>query len=223
MGSYPDYLYDFNPVNDVKYLLNRDAIFRYCGVMLLKRFRGAEGGVTDFDTYSFTGDNFVYDGITAWGGPAEFDAPSPEVPLTQEEYDNAVRNIEDYVCALPKAHPECDFYYFIPPYSMIAWGQEKAGGTLNKSLALHRLLVTKASEVDNLHLYAFGTRTEITADLENYHDPGHYGPWINSLILQEMREGENRITAENVEAYLTEFEALVRDYDYESLLPSEGD
>lgn len=219
MGSYPDYLYDDDPVNDVKYLFNRDAIFRYCGMMILNRLRGVQGGVTDFDTYSFTGDNFVYDGITAWSGPVGFDTPAPEQPLSQDEYDNALQNIEAYVCALPKAHPETDFYFFIPPYSMIAWGREKEAGTLEKSLALHRLLVTKTAEVDNIHLYAFGTRTEITAELTNYHDPGHYGPWINTRILEEMKEGNDRITPENAEAYLTAFETLVRAYNYDALAP----
>lgn len=219
MGSYPDYLYDDNPVNDVKYLFNRDVIFRYCGVMLLNRLRGVAGGVTDFDTYSYTGDNFLYDGLSAFGGEAVFGPPAPEREITQEEYDNAVRNIREYVCALAIEHPETEFYYFIPPYSMVSWGREKEAGTLGRTIALYRLLVTEVSQVENIHLYAFGTRIEITAELTNYHDPGHYGPWINSLILQEMREGTGRITQDNAEAYLAELETLVRDYDYDALTP----
>ncbi|MBQ9513200.1 MAG: hypothetical protein IJR58_08395 [Lachnospiraceae bacterium] len=218
MGTYPDYLYDNNPVNDVKYLFNRDAIARYCGVMLVQKMRGVPGGITSFDDYSFTGDNFAYDKITAFSGPVAFGAPAKQVALTEEERKNAMTNIQDYVIALAASHPECDFYYFIPPYSMVYWGREMESGNLERALALHRLLVTEVAKVPNIHLYAFGDRLDITAELTNYHDPGHYGPWINSMMLESMKAGTGRITKENAEAYLDTFETLVREYDYASLV-----
>lgn len=223
MGTYPAYLYNRNPFDDVKYLFNRDVILRYCGMMIFHRLRGVRGGVTTFDAYSYTGDNFNYDVMSALEGDTTFLDPEEIIPLTQKERQNAVTNIEAYVCALARAHPETTFYYFVPPYSMAYWGKDKEAGTLDRSLELHRMLIEEMVKVENIHVFGFGTMTEITADLNNYHDRGHYGPWINTLILEEMCEGKRRITPENADAYLTEFEALVRGYDYDSLLPSEPD
>lgn len=217
MGTYPDYLYNRNPFDDVKYLFNRDVIFRYCGVMLFNRLRGLPGGVTDFDTYSYTGGNFNYNPAEALEGDPVFHEPQEIIPLTDEERQNAEINIQRHVCDLALAHPDTTFYYFIPPYSMAFWGKEKEFGKLERTLALHRMLIEEMVKVENIRVFSFGLMTEITADLNNYHDRGHYGPWVNSVMLEHMKEGRGEITKNSAESFLEAFEQLVRTYDYQQL------
>ena len=221
MGDYPLYLYNDNPVDDIKYLLNRDAIGRYCGMMVLRKLRGHAGGMTSFDEYSYTGEMNVYAPDYALQWDYTFSEPAKEVPVTQEDIERTRENIRQNVCALAKQHPETLFYYFIPPYNMAYWGTERENGTLERSLFLHRMLIEEMIAVDNIRLFAFGTRTEITADLSKYHDLGHYSPDVNTWILQRMAWGtkeDGLITGENAEAYLTQFETLVRTYNYDELL-----
>ena len=52
MGEYPTYLYNRNPFDDLKYLLNKDVIAGYCLPMTARRLLNGEGGVDSFDSYS---------------------------------------------------------------------------------------------------------------------------------------------------------------------------
>ena len=52
MGEYPTYLYNRNPFDDLKYLLNKDVIAGYCLPMTVRRLLNGKGGVDSFDSYS---------------------------------------------------------------------------------------------------------------------------------------------------------------------------
>ena len=53
LGTYPTYLYDNNPFNDVKYLFNKDVIFDRAYAMTIQNDEGGfKPGITSFDDYS---------------------------------------------------------------------------------------------------------------------------------------------------------------------------
>ena len=194
-GVFPDYLYDDNPVNDVKYLLNRDVLFKRTLPMVLDAARGKAPGITSFDDYG-AGQapcgrlSATVDGITV-------KTAGEPVHLTDEERERIRGNIEQNVVALAQAHPEADFYYFYTPYSILWWQSLVESGEIYRETEAEEYAASLILECPNIHLFCFSCRADIVTDLNNYSDPIHYAEWINSLILRWMHDGQYRLTKEN--------------------------
>ena len=70
---------------------------------------------------------------------------------------------------------------------------------------------------DNIKLFSFCTRYDITCNLDNYKDQAHYGDWINTMILNDMAAGDSLITKENCDGYFERERELYMNFDYEGL------
>lgn len=55
------------------------------------------------------------------------------------------------------------------------------------------------------------------ATSNNYKDAKHYGEWVNSQMLQWMKNDEYRITEENLAEYEKNADDLIKSYDYDQL------
>lgn len=208
MGSYPTYLYDDNLWNDVEYLWNRDVIWdRVLPMLKHKNNEAYPPGITSFDEYSRWMDwedlgNFGV-GTVCPDGISEIPMGAP-VHLSNAEREMITENVMQNVTELAKEHPEITFYYFIPPYSVIWWQDKVASGTVNKQIEAEGVIIELILECDNIRLFSFNNRLDITSDLNNYKDKAHYGDWINSLMLQLMKEGKYQLSRENYKTYLDE-------------------
>lgn len=70
----------------------------------------------------------------------------------------------------------------------------------------------------NIKLYSYNDDFRIVTDLDNYKDLSHYGEWINSYILEQMKAGKGLISKNNYKAYLERERNFYNNYDYKSLL-----
>lgn len=218
LGTYPKYLYDNNIFNDVKYLFNKEIIFnRVYEMAVTNEKKGVLPGITSFDNYSkwqnfftFGKNSVVPDGV------GEIKETKP-VYLTEQEKIIIKGNITQNVTALADEYPNVDFYCFFSPYSAVWWKKLADEGTVYKQIEAERYVIELILEHENIHLYSFNNRTDITTDLNHYKDITHYGQWINSLMLQWMYEGEYLLTKENYQNYLEEELAFYTSFDYMSL------
>ena len=212
----PEYLYDRNPFNDVEYLLNRDILFNRAFPMISdSRKEGFLPGITSFDDYDRfyhpSGMHYAtYDGI-----PDE--APGKASHLTDEETAAIRENISLNVLSIAQEHPETEFHCFFTPYSAAWWQSKVADGTIYRHIEAEKQVIELALTCDNLHLYSFNLRTDITTDMNNYSDPIHYSEWVNSLILNWIRSGEGLLTTENYLDYLERELDFYSGFDYLSM------
>lgn len=86
-----------------------------------------------------------------------------------------------------------------------------------RQIEAEQYIIELLLECDNVRLYSFNNRTDITTDLNHYKDAGHYASWINSLMLGWMYNGEGLLTWENYKDYLEEELLFYTTFDYESL------
>lgn len=215
---YPTYLYDENPWNDVKYLWNKSVIFeRVYPMMQAVDEEGFVPGIRSFDEYSNWQEGAEFglhavcpEGITE-SRPGEF------THLSEEDKAVIQENITQNVTSLAKEYPEVTFYYFFPPYSAVWWNTEIASGNVYRQVEAEQYIIELILSCDNIRLYSFNDKTEITTNLNHYTDVVHYGEWINSKILRWMQRGEGLLTKENYEAYLAWELDFYTSYDYESL------
>ena len=225
MGEYPYHLTDSNPFNDVKYLINRDVLINYTLPVIYHAIKGDAGGYTNFDDYSYTDAENVYGKEYVLASVQGFDEAEEVISPTDEEISLLVDNMEQNVVSLARSHPETTFIYFFPPYSMAYWGSLRHEGTLDHMLEGKKKAIECMLECDNIHIYSFSTHTDITGNLDNYRDPGHYRASINDLIMDIMTQAEvsgepvyDRICKENYIQYLDDEKELFHNYDYDSLL-----
>jgi hypothetical protein len=212
-GEYPTYLYDGNLLNDVQYLLNKD-IFTTNTIEVLDHTRKG-GQTTSFDDYSTweypTGKTVVLAGYN------RVEKTEVQRPFTEEMAQTLRQNLENNIVALAKAHPDTQFLYFFPLYSILNWDAHVQEGILG----MHIDAMTLASEiltgVDNIQLYSFYTDYETCSNFDNYRDIVHYHSGINSLLLQRMHAGEYRLTRDNYLAHWDEVREYYSAYDYDSL------
>lgn len=218
LGKYPTYLYDKNIFNDVKYVLNRDVLFkRVYSMVLANDNEGFEPGITSFDEYSnwmvkrtFGINKVCPDGITV-------QATGEPVHLTDEEREVILGNIRQNVASLAGQYQEVTFYYFFTPYSAIWWHGLVNDGTIYRQIEAEELVIEEILKYDNIKLYSFNNLTDITTDLNNYKDTIHYGSWINSLMLRYMHDGKCLLTYDNYEEYLEEELSFYTSFDYSQL------
>lgn len=218
LGTYPTYLYDDNPWNDVKYIFNRDVLWnRTCSMIAATWSDGFEAGITPFDTYAQWQSAYTFGIHTVLPDGLPAQEAADETGLTDEEREMIKGNIEQNVTSLAKSYPDVDFYYFFSPYSIAWWQQMKLEGKLRWQIEAERYAIELILECGNIHLFSFNNRYDMTTDLNNYKDSSHYGMWVNSRMLYWMHDGDYRLTKENYLSYLEDEFAFYDTFDYAKL------
>ena len=219
-ASFPDYLYDDDLLNDVNYLLNRDA-FMYVLPGIVKMAKGVKPGITSFDDYDILDNYFREYGAEIAKSTVDRSKWIPvsekERSLSDEERKKITDNVTQNVVELAKANPDIEFYYFFTPYSILFWEELYERGILDKQIETEKMAVELILTCDNIKLYSFNTNTDMTTDLDNYADHLHYGKWCNSDILKWMVEDKYRITSDNYMDYLNTEREFYSSYDYASI------
>lgn len=129
-------------------------------------------------------------------------------------------NVQQNVIDLALEHPETTFYLFFPPYSVAYWATEYANGRIEHQISAEEAAIEMLVQVPNIRFYAFDNNFDLVCNLDNYRDPGHYGEWVNSWILEQFQSDEYLLTQDNYQDYLAEIRQFYTTFDYTSLNPT---
>lgn len=210
--SYPEYLYDDNYLNDIKYLLNKNSIVQ-AGMTILNTLLGNE--TMTMDEYS------------AWSMPvgksavmqdAELlPAQSSTGHLSDTEAMETKKLLKESVTNLIERHPDVKFYIFFPPYSIAYWDSLYRSGEVEKQIERESIAETMLCEYSNVEVYSFFEDIDIISNFDNYYDSGHYSADMNSLILKMISEKKGYISQDNIEEHIANMKELFMNYDYDML------
>lgn len=139
-----------------------------------------------------------------------------EWKLTEEDIEQIQENVYQNFVKLAEQYPDTNFYLFFPPYSICYWEALVRTKQLNAQLEAQKMSVEMLLAADNVKVFDFSYRIDITENLNNYTDTLHYGEWINTKILQMMAEGEGLLTRDNLEEYYNILREMYSTYDYSS-------
>ena len=219
MFDYPEYLYNNNLLDDVRYLLNRDVLVQYLLPMLVKKVSGAQGGITSFDVYSNWTASKPLRGMAAMGDMSAYRNDLEQAPLTPEEAEKTRANVEQNLVRIANENPDTTFYFFMPPYSVVAWGRFFSEGNALKYIEAEEIAAGLLTACENVKFFSFSLEEAIPFDLENYTDSSHYEEEVNSYMLEAMAKDDPRyrITKENAADYIAAMKELYLHYDYEAL------
>ncbi len=106
------------------------------------------------------------------------------------------------------AHPETEFYVFIPPYSMLWWDNIYREGDMEAYLYNMEQAMGALLSFENVKLFYFQNDREIITNLENYMDIIHFSPEINRYICECLINGNNQVSKDNYREIIGEMREL---------------
>lgn len=212
--SYPTYLYDNNPFNDVSYLFNKSIL--YHGVMpnLVMTLTGSSS--TTMDEYSSWEMETGLDQIL---NSYDRDNVNTDVPTDfgEKEYEAVKKTITTNVVNLVNQYPDTTFYIFYPPYSICYWDALHIKGTITRQTTAEQVATELLLECPNVKLYNFFDQYDVVCNPDYYCDDGHYNAEINSRILGWIANDTGLVTKENYLEKLAAEREFYENYDYDSI------
>lgn len=212
-SSMPAYLYDQNPGNDLRYLLNKDVLLELCGTSVLASLTGRSSTLDE----AFTWEDGKHFGLQT--AIASYERP----PKSAVSYD---RYLFDAVRARNWAildkwidgHPETTFYLYFPPYSTLYMDSIIREGKVEPMIFLLYDTANRYKDKPNVRFYSFMEHNNITTDYDNYTDMVHYKSSVNRYIVDYMRD-QPPLDDAGVTRMVSVLRSLVLRYDFESLYP----
>ena len=207
-----DYLYDKNPLNDVKYLFNKDVMLDYCIKPVFDRSDSTEWNMI----YPFWWQDEHYQKALVLMYYEE--AKPVKDAASCDEYIEAIkRNLDTNILPYIKAHPETEFTIFYPPYSILYWNDVCNKGELETVMEKYRYMSRRFLEYDNVKLFFFQNREDIICDLNNYADYTHYSPKVCEFMVQCFANDECRVDEYSLDEEIDKLYDLTSDYDYDAI------
>jgi len=219
-----DFLYDKNPLNDVRVYLNEhflrclvtwshseDCVGRVVSLdrpnswmndpEYSRRFGGLSKWCENKNNYQIQD---VYKKISDAAYAITKNAiERPNKEEIKAKLAAATYYIDDNLLSLARQYPGTDFYLVFPPYSRAKfsiWYQDRISDA-EVHLGVVRYLVEESMELNNIHIYGFENEAFLD-DVANYKDMDHFGPGINSYLLESIAANRNRIFYGNLDDYL---------------------
>jgi hypothetical protein len=215
----PTYLYDRNPLNDLPYLLGATTLARSLEIVLGLKSVAAR---SDPDRPWYWADQYEFSARAATRG---LDAANLNRDFKQEprSLDGMQASFEANVLPLVKAHPETRFDFLFAPYSILVWADFRQRGQLEVSLAFRRYVANALAAYPNARVFDFQDDEKVITDLSLYKDIYHYKPEISLGMIRAVRDGDARLTPQNVDARNERLRALALAADPAALIANARD
>ncbi len=208
----PEYLYDDKYLNDVNYVLNKDVLFQY---ILKPMIQGKGSDLSEIYFSWWTPDYYNEEYVVrTYEEPEKSDQTIDTKQVLNATQENLEKNILPFV----EQHPETQFYFFYPPYSILYWHNLKQENFYEAALAQYSYVTDRLLAYDNVHLFYFQNIPEVT-DLNNYADYSHYKPEINRYMVECFASDTHRVTStDQMAKELSQIRQKVENYDFDALL-----
>ena len=200
----PLYLYDTALWNDYPYLLSSATLHKSVDILL---GRHAIGYRTDRDNPWYWADTgtFGAKGVVEDLDPADLNKRFKQPPRSLE---GMMKSFEENVVPLVKTHPQTEFIFVWPPYSILVWADFRQRGQLDPSLKFKRRFFLALEKFPNARVHEFQTRGDWITKLDEYRDMYHFSPRISSGMMKAIAAGEERVTRDNLDERIERLRAI---------------
>ncbi|WP_026657350.1 hypothetical protein [Butyrivibrio sp. AC2005] len=212
----PMYLYDKNPINDVKYLWNKDVLLEYIlKPIIQKKATNLSEVYASWWTEDYYNISYVMHGYEA---PEPVEEEMDADLLIEKTNENLHVNILPFIID----NPDTEFYIFFPPYSILYWNNVLTENHLEATMNQYKFAASELLQYDNVHLFYFQNMEEVVTDLNNYADYTHYNPRINRYMTECFANGTHEVcSVEEFEKELEKMRRIIAEFDFEELFSKE--
>ena len=207
----PEYLYDDKYLNDINYVLNKDVLFQY---ILKPLIQGKGSDLSEIYFSWWTPDYYNEQWVMH---TYEYPEKSDQVIDTGDVINATQDNLEKNILPFVEQHPETEFYFFFPPYSILYWHNLKQDNFYDAAFAQYHYVADRLLKYPNVRLFYFQNMEEVT-DLNNYADYSHYKPEINRYMVECFADGTHEVTSsEQMAEELSKMGEMVEAFDFDEL------
>lgn|GEM_PF-325128 len=199
--EFPSYLYDDSWMNDYSYWFSITPYEELAKGMAKLAVRRTEQNLERLNNWNHTvqfGRKLVMNDYRN-AQQSEYYFGANEDPLSSVQ-----QTFNTYVLSLVQAHPEVNFTFYYPPYSVLrqaVWQQTNLVRYKNQ-LTMRKWMFEQLQSFPNTRLYDFQAESGWTFDLDQYKDLSHHRESINTAIAEAIGRDDAayRVTADNVDA-----------------------
>lgn len=208
----PEYELDNNPLTNVKYLLNKDILFKYIPTNFSYK-NYPEYNFYEMHAWDTADSDFSKERVLSEYEIAEKAEMKPDDAF-KEQSDILLKSIEPSI----KENPHINFVLFAPPYSILYWHNLIQTGSLNATVAALEYVYSELFKYDNVRIFYFQNDFERITNLDEYKDANHYGTDYNRFMLDCFADGKMEINESNYKDVLSSMKKFAEEYDYDSVL-----
>jgi len=212
----PEYLYDDNPINDIKYLLNKDVIVNY---ILKPIFTPTPVNWSHIYASWWTDEYYNEEYVLSTHNAILKKNP---VEMDNHAFDELIaKNLEVNIIPYIENNPETEFVIFFPPYSILFWNDAIMDNHLEATINSYLITEKMLNSYDNVTMYFFADNEEVVCDLNNYADYIHYKPDVNRMMTESFASGRYQISKTegeyDIDYYIGNIRRIIENYDFELL------
>ena len=178
----PMYLYNANPFDDIEYLWNKDVLLEKIPVELADSF------LTDYDegtSYNWAKwKTFSREQMLKAYTPSEEIAPMKPETADEELLEKNLGMLKGLV----SAHPETQFVFYFPPYSLLWWDEAYRAGELERDLYGKKKAMETLLAFPNVRIFDFQEDEEVILNPDNYMDTLHFSAEITEQLFQTLSD-----------------------------------
>ena len=228
-----NYLYDQNPINDIKAYWNYKFLSCLVSFSSSSYCLGNKRNIQRPQSYfnKLSDRNKGISGVENWvnhkkgRGKAINSRIKKHLnkPLNLKKYRENLKLtkeiIDDSLISLVASNQNTSFHIIFPPYSRFLYSLWKQKNPYKYLLYKETLkyLVINGAEYKNFKVYSFDDMKYLN-DLDNYRDMRHYNTDMNETMLNSIRDQSNIIDPNNIASFLAKIDILNGDYDLDSEL-----
>jgi hypothetical protein len=97
-------------------------------------------------------------------------------------------------------HPEIEFIFFFPPYSLAHHKKTYQINQLSfyEDMKFRKNMLKELTKIKNVRIFDFETDLDIISDLDNYKDLYHYRKEVNDYMVNCISEQRQLVTQKNI-------------------------
>lgn len=220
-GDIPLYLYNSNPIDDVKYVLNKDVskMSAYILISCLgdkfqpgndKRDKISAKTVFEVDRSQSSS---IYSTLAVARSLYVRHGKVADKSSVNDYRSKAKKNIEQNIIPFLKENPDIKFVFIVPCISILNSYDLVREGTVDDYLAIHKDIMLNILKYDNAEIHMFSDLEGFVNNLDNYKDRVHYAPAGGDLICNGLKTGAYKVTPENIDERLRHLESMAESFE----------
>jgi len=199
-GPLPRYLYDDNPFNDLPYLLSYDILRKSWDIVVgatREEFRTDPTAPWYWAQRKRFGRSEVLSGLNLRDLNARYRQPVRTLDGMRASFE---RNLLPVV----QTHPQTEFDFVWPPYSILVWMDFAQRDQLEVTFAFKRYVYEALKPYANAKIIDLQAEESVTHDLDRYTDLYHFAPDVNDWLVRQacVRSGADAATLAAAEQHL---------------------
>ena len=204
-GAFPAYLYDENPINDVpNYLLSLDTAKNSAKVLASKAGLRAYPLVKPESFQEFP-KSFQpgADSVAKALERRKERSARFRLLLPQFTDENLARSFQQNYVALVREFPNVKFHFFFPPFSeaYFRFIRSDAPELIAPLLNIRKAIFESVAVLPNAELHDIQSDIAMISDLSHYADPIHFDREYHLKVIEAIRSGSHRASAERLDAF----------------------